>query len=116
MAVDEGAYCPRPFSPLPHLIATLACGLVILITGWLTAIMPDEAGRATLVGLSVAAAAFVIGWYAWNVNDYVRRHRSYAHRPDQATIVVVIGIQSAILAGCAVGAAYIFLRVLSKCL
>ena len=116
MAIEEGAYCPRPFSPLPHLIGTLACGLVILITGWLTAIMPDTNGRYTLIGLSAAAAVTVVGWYAWNVTDYVRRHRGYRYRPDQGTIAVVIGIQAAILTGCTIGAAYIFLRVLSKCL
>ena len=116
MSVNEGAYCPRPFSPLPHLIATLLCGLVILVTGWLTALMPDQAGRATLVGLSVSAAIIVVGWYFWNVTDYVRRHRSYTYRPDRVTITVVLGIQTAIITGCSVAAVYIFFRVLSKCL
>jgi hypothetical protein len=115
MASDEG-HGPRPFSPLPHLIATMVCGVIILITGWLTAIMPDRNGRYTLIGMSAVAAVVVIGWYLWNVTDYVRRYHSYRYRPDQTTMAVVIGMQAAILIGCTAGAFHIFMRVMAKCL
>ena len=116
MAIDEAGHGPRPFSPLPHLIATMVCGVVILVTGWLTAIMPDPNGRYTLIGMSAAAGAIVVGWYLWNVTDYMRRHRGYRYSPDQGTITVVVCMQAAILIGCSAGAFHIFMRVLAKCL
>ena len=95
MDVKEGAYCPRPFDPLPYMGWAISVGLFNFVLVWLIPQTPPVWAKIVVLALCAITAGVIIGAYLYRIRIY-----SYKTKPgpDAMAISTVVIIQSLLIA------------------
>ncbi len=95
MDVKEGAYCPRPFDPLPYMGWSIFVGLFNFVLVWLIPQTPPMWAKIVILTLCAITGCIIIGAYLYRMHVYLGKNKS---RPDELTISTVVIIQFLLIA------------------
>ncbi len=95
MDVKEGAYCPRPFDPLPYMGWAIFIGIFNFVLVWLISQTPPTWAKIVILALCAITAGVIIGAYLYRMHVYLEKHKSH---PNELTISTVVIIQFLLIA------------------